>query len=119
MCAAFGVSRSRYYAWHQCGQTTQHEQADEALTAHIRQIFEDSHATYGSPRIYAELKAQGQVCSRHRVARLIRQAGRGVSLPRRRLQTTQSDGQRPITPTAVLRLNELLLEKQRAITSER
>jgi putative transposase len=103
MCAAFGVSRSGYYAWQQRGQTTQHEQADETLTAHIRQIFEDSHATYGSPRIYAELKAQGYVCSRHRVARLMRQAEIGVAIPHRRVQTTQSDGQYHSTPNLLAR----------------
>ena len=93
MCEALGVSRSGYYAWHKRGQTTQREQADAALTAEIRQIFEESHQTYGSPRIHAELRARGQQCSRHRVARLMRQAGIQVSAQHRRVRTTQPDGQ--------------------------
>jgi putative transposase len=88
MCQALEVSRSGYYAWQQRGQTTQREQEDVALTAQIRQIFEDSHQTYGSPRIQAELRARGIVCSRHRVARLMRQAGVNVGTPHRRVQTT-------------------------------
>ena len=78
MCTALGVSRSGYYAWQERGQTTQHEQADETLMAHLQQIFEDSHATYGRPHIYAELKAQDSLCRRHRVAWLMRQVGIGV-----------------------------------------
>lgn len=93
MCRALGVSRSGYYAWRKGGQMTQREQADEMLMPHIRQVFENSQATYGSPRIYAELKAQGCVCSRQRVARLMRQASIALRLPRRRVQTTQVDGQ--------------------------
>jgi transposase InsO family protein len=91
MCQALEVSRSGYYAWQQ------REQEDVALTVQIRQIFEDSHQTYGSPRIQAELRARGIVCSRHRVARLMRQARVKVGTPRRRVQTTQPAGQRHST----------------------
>jgi len=42
---------------------------------HIRQIYEQSRQTYGSPRIHAELQAQGQSVSRKRVARLMRLNG--------------------------------------------
>jgi putative transposase len=59
------------------------------LTEQIQAAFTRSQATYGSPRIYAELRAQHIACSRHRVARLMRQAGLSASQPRRRIRTTQ------------------------------
>jgi transposase InsO family protein len=92
MCERLGVSRSGYYAWLGRGQTTQHEQAEAALLAQIRQIFQESHQTYGSPRIYAELKARGIRCSRGHVAHLRHQAGIKAAVPRHRVQTTLRDG---------------------------
>lgn len=103
MCEALGVSRSGYYAWQKRGQTTHREQADGSLMAQIRQIFEESHQTYGSPRIHAELKARGVLCNRHRVARLMRHAGIAVSIPHRRVRTTQADGQVHETPNLLNR----------------
>lgn len=47
-----------------------------ALTEQIRQIFEESEQTYGSPRIFKELKlGRGTAIGEKRVARLMRQAG--------------------------------------------
>ena len=70
MGRAFGVARSGYYQWARQGGTTQRVQADAALTETIRTVFEHSGQTYGSPRIYAELKEQGIQASRRRIARL-------------------------------------------------
>ena len=93
MSQAFGVSRSGYYAWRKRGETTYRERTNRELTERIQTLFEASHQTYGSPRIYAELKAQGFACSREQVAHLMRQAHLSATLPRRRVQTTRSDGQ--------------------------
>lgn len=41
----------------------------------IQRIFVGSRETYGSPRIYRELKKQGLAVSRRRVERLMREAG--------------------------------------------
>ena len=41
----------------------------------IQEIYEASRQTYGSPRIHAELKDQGEVCSRQRIAKLMKKAG--------------------------------------------
>jgi hypothetical protein len=64
MCGVFGVARSGYYEWLRKGRVTQRSAADAALTEQIRAVFEQSSGTYGSPRIYAELKSQGVCCSR-------------------------------------------------------
>jgi Transposase and inactivated derivatives len=92
MCRALGVSRSGYYAWRQRGETTQPEQRKTTLLRQIERVFAASQQTYGSPRVYAELKAQGVRCSRQQVARLMRQSGWSAVLPRRRVQTTRRDG---------------------------
>jgi putative transposase len=93
MCGAFGVARSGYYKWLRQGCASQRSTADAVLTQQIRAVFEQSAGTYGSPRIYAELKAQGVCCSRRRIARLMSAAKLDATSPRRRLRTTQSDGQ--------------------------
>lgn len=86
-----------YYAWRRQGGSSKREQADKVLTEHIQSIFTNSAATYGSPRMYAELRAQAIECSRHRVARLMRQAGLSVAQMRRRIKTTQL-GTAPTSP---------------------
>jgi putative transposase len=93
MCGVFGVARSGYYEWLRQGRATQRSAADAALTKQIRAVFEQSNGTYGSPRIYAELKSQGVCCSRRRIARLMRAAQLNATPARRRPHTTQSDGQ--------------------------
>jgi putative transposase len=93
MSQALGVSRSGYYAWRKRGESTYRERTDRELTQRIETIFETSQQTYGSPRIYVELKAQGVACSREQVARLMRQSHLSATLPRHRVQTTRSDGQ--------------------------
>jgi putative transposase len=45
------------------------------LHEQIRAIHTASHATYGAPRVHAELRAQGICCGRKRVARLMRTTG--------------------------------------------
>jgi transposase InsO family protein len=47
--------------------------ANRALVERIKEVQIKAHRTYGSPRVYAELRAQGESCSRNRVARLMRQ----------------------------------------------
>lgn len=74
MCEKYKVSRSGFYAW-AARPVSSRSQANTTLCEHIREIHKVSHETYGSPRIYAALKHQGIVCSRHRVASLMRQLG--------------------------------------------
>jgi transposase InsO family protein len=95
MCRAFGVARSGYYHWQRQGCSTQRERADSALTGQIQAVFEQSGQTDGSPRVHAELKAQGVRCSRRRVARLMRSAGLDATPACRRAHTTQADQRRP------------------------
>ncbi len=101
MCRALGVSRSGYYAWQKRGETTHHEQRAAQLTQQIKTVFDTSHQTYGSPRIYAELKAQGIRCSRDHNGHLMHQAQLSAVMPRRRTQTTRR-GSQPHSPCNLL-----------------
>lgn len=90
MCRLLGVSPSGYYAWSR-RSTSQHAQADAELLVRIRAIYERSRGTYGAPRIHAELLACGELVSRKRVARLMREAGLRGASRRRQIITTQRD----------------------------
>lgn len=72
MCEKLEVSRSGFYAW--CARPSSDRVArDQALGRLIEEHFEQSSATYGSPRIHALLKRRGERCGRKRVARLMRE----------------------------------------------
>jgi putative transposase len=58
------------------------------LSEKIEMIHRNSRATYGAPRVYAELQAIGIRCSRKRVARLMRRAKLRGCLRGRRIRTT-------------------------------
>lgn len=89
MCRMLGVSRSGYYAWRK-RLTSQRAQANERLLVQIREEYQLSRKTYGSPRIYAALRKKGVTCSRKRVARLMRLDHIAARRARKRIpRTTQ------------------------------
>jgi transposase InsO family protein len=103
MCRALGVSVSGFYAWFQ-RQPSAHQQQDAELLSHIQAIHEGSRGLYGSPRVHALLQQQGIVCSRKRVARLMRQAGiHSLRAVRHRSRTTDSEHSRPVAPNLLKR----------------
>ena len=61
-------------------------------------IHKESRQTYGSPRIHAELFAQGKKCSRKRVARLMKKAGIEAKMKRRFKVTTKVNPKAKVTP---------------------
>lgn len=74
MCRVLKVHRSGYYAWLDEPRSAR-AKANEALTAKIRESYDQSMGIYGSPRIFCDLKEAGVNCSENRVARLMRAAG--------------------------------------------
>ena len=68
------MTRSGYYAWRRRGDSSRRQQ-DRRLLGTIRELFEQSRGTYGSPRIHRALFAVGVRLSRRRVERLMREAG--------------------------------------------
>jgi len=99
MCQVLEVSRSGYYAWRDRPVSTRAARR-EAVIEQIREVFDDSRGTYGSPRITVELKDQGVVSvSENTVARYMRAAEIRVR-PKRSFvpRTTDSAHPHPIAP---------------------
>jgi putative transposase len=68
MCRVLKVSASGYYAWRDRAPAAR-AIANAVLTERIRQIHAESDATYGMPRVRAELREQGERVSLERIAR--------------------------------------------------
>ena len=90
MCRLLRVSSSGYYAW-RVRPESRRTVYDRELTRAIRRIHAESDGTYGSPRIHAELQAEGFSCGRIKVARLMRKAGL-KGCPKRRFRVTSRGG---------------------------
>lgn len=98
MCRLLEVGRSGYYAWKRRAPSAR-SQNNQDLTSQIQAAFVTNRKSYGSPRLYRALQEQGLGCGRHRVARLMRQAGLQAR-PKRRWRpiTTQRDPNRVAAP---------------------
>ena len=95
MCRLLKVSASGYYAWRKRPESARAER-DRELMPRIRQIHKASRGVYGSPRVHAELLADGVLVGRHKVAKLMRSA-RLRGCPKRRYRTTtQQDPNHPV-----------------------
>jgi putative transposase len=74
MCRVLGVARAGYYAWLD-NSISDRAQEDERLLKLIRRSFLASHGIYGAPRVLLDLRERGETCSKHRVARIMRENG--------------------------------------------
>lgn len=102
MCRALDVSRSGYYAW-KTRPPSKREQENEQLKTKIAEVHHDSRGTYGSPRVHAELVAQGFEVGRNRIARIMREEGiLGRRKPRFR-RTTDSNHKLPVAENVLAR----------------
>lgn len=90
MCCALEVSVSGFYAWRK-RKPSQHSREDAELAGKIKTAFQSNRCVYGSPRIHAELRAQGIHCARKRVARLMQELELVAKCPRHRTITTKSE----------------------------
>jgi len=71
MCRVLDVSPAGYYAWRSRPESLR-AAANRELLENIKRVHRDSHGRYGSPRVHAELKAQGHRASRGRIERQMR-----------------------------------------------
>jgi transposase InsO family protein len=98
LCRIVGASVSGSYAWLRRGPGRRRRD-DRRVGARIAAIFEASRRTYGSPRVHAELRAEGFRIGRKRVARLMRRDGLAVARRWRRVpRTTDSRHDHPVAP---------------------
>lgn len=101
MCRLLEVSRAGYYAW-RARPLCERVKDDRVLTAQIREIQTQVKQRYGSPRVHQELRALGVRCGKHRVERLMREAGLPAQpAPRFVPATTQSTHAEPVAPNVV------------------
>ena len=89
LCRVLEVSRSGFYRW-RGRPASATDKANARMTAEISAVHRGSRATYGSPRVHAELRAQGHAVSRNRVARLMRLEDLHARRKRRFRTTTDS-----------------------------
>lgn len=97
MCHVLEVSVSGYYAWRK-REPSQHSREDATLAEKVKAAFQNNRRVYGSPRIHAELRAQGVHCARKRVARLMQELELVAKRPRHRTITTKSEEGAPVAP---------------------
>ncbi len=103
LCRMLGVSPSGYYAWRR-RPPSERARFDAVLSEKIETIHRNSRATYGAPRVHAELRAIGIRCARKRVARLMRRAKlRGCSVRGKRIRTTHRIALQQAAPDLVAR----------------
>lgn len=88
MACVLEVSRSGYYDYLKRGLSAR-ALDNKRLVDQIKLIFDESHRTYGSPRLHAALKEQGFSCSRSRVARLMKSHDMEAKMSRRFKKTTK------------------------------
>jgi putative transposase len=74
ICEVLDVSASAYYQ-RRSGEQSARSVEDERLTARICEVHEQNFEAYGYPRVWHELRRQGEQVGRDRVARLMRCAG--------------------------------------------
>lgn len=102
LCRVMEVGRSGFYAWQRRVPSVR-AQADKVLESKIEVAFRDSRGTYGSPRIRAQLTAEGVPVSKRRVARLMRRRGLCGLRKARFVHTTDSRHKLPIAPNLLER----------------
>lgn len=96
------MSRSGFYAWRKRPES-QREITNRRLLLEIKAVHQESHQTYGSPRVHADLCDKGFYCSLNRVVRLMHRDGIMAIVRRRFRNTTDSDHDHPIAPNTLNR----------------
>jgi len=103
LCRVLKVSRSGYYDWLK-REPSKRQKEDWALKLKIQWIWEAKRQTYGYPRIWAELRAEGLLISRKRVARLMQELALKSKKPKPfKPKTTISDPSHPVAPNHLAR----------------
>jgi len=97
MCRLLEVSTSGFYAW-RLRPASKKEKRSRRLRVKIRAIFKRRRRAYGSPRIWRELVASGEVVGLGQIARLMREDGLRGKQARKFKNTTDSNHKLPVAP---------------------
>lgn len=96
-CRVLGVSSSGYYDWRNRGPSAR-AVANQNLLHDIQRIHWDHHRRYGSPRVHATLKSEGQHVSLTRVEKIMRQNNL-YAMSKRKVRVTTTDSQHNLPVT--------------------
>ncbi len=102
MCDWLDVSKSGFYEWRERPASLSEHRRQELKTK-IKQVFDDSHATYGYRRVHVELGRQGEDVCDELVRRLMRQLGLVACQPRPYKPATTVAGDEADIPDLVAR----------------
>ena len=112
MCKVLQISRSGYYNWLKLGVSKRWLE-NQKILADIQQIFEDSNASYGAPRMKESLAKLGYIVSRAKITKLMHVNHLYVKRRRAFKVTTNSNHQYPLAPNilnqdfSVIRKNQV------------
>jgi len=95
ICEVLEISRSGYYSWVQEREKRKYAQATYLLVK-IKEAYEKSRKTYGSRRIAEELRAEGIIVGKNKVAKIMSEKGIKAKTKRRYKVTTNSKHKLPI-----------------------
>lgn len=115
LCRVLAVSTSGYYASLRRPPSLR-ARRDRELVDKIRRSHLASKRRYGSPRVYADLQAEGQRVGRKRVARLMRENRLVARIRRRFRTTTDSKHAFPVAPNLLARDFTATAPDQRWVT---
>lgn len=101
-CRTLGVSESWFYKWRDHPPTPR-RQRQAHLDVAVAGAFNDSDGDYGSPRILAELRAQGWRVSKKSVEASMARQGLVARPKRRRRGLTRADTAAPPAPDLLRR----------------
>lgn len=100
MCKVLEVSRSGYYKWLK-RRESESAQRRRQLLQRILEIHEEYRRTYGSPRMWEQLRKEGYGCSLRFVAELMRKHEIAAKQKRKYKATTNSKHNLPVAPNVL------------------
>lgn len=95
LCRLMAVSTSGYYDWRDRPPSA-HQLRDVELKTKVRASYDDSHGIYGAPRVYQDLKEDGEAVARKRIARLMREEQLVAKAVKAFKRTTLCDPRLPV-----------------------
>ena len=115
MCQLLEVTPQGYYAYLKRPPSSR-VRADVELCAAAKEVFDESNATYGSPRVLHALQQRGLRVGKRRVERAMRSMGLTPPRRRRHCKTTTRDIAHPVAPNLLARDFDAKRPNQRWVT---
>lgn len=97
MCRVLEISKSSYYKWVQGGRNKSSIKY-KTITDKIKNIHKESRKTYGSPRVFEELKKMGEKISKNTVAKLMKENDIRAKTKKKFRVTTNSKHNLQVSP---------------------